>query len=63
MGHCYLDCYDGSPDFAAHNVDHKYHEAVKALKKTQVWQSNKQVREWLQPTWLSISQVWFIAMV
>ena len=25
-----------------------------------MWRSNKQVREWLQPTWLSISQVWSI---
>ena len=53
-------CVNVPPDFTAHDTDHKYHEAVKALKKSQVWKSNKQVREWLQPTWLSILQVWFI---
>ena len=50
-------CAMAPPDFTSDEVDHKYHEAVKALKETEIWKSNKQVREWLQPTWLSIPQV------
>ena len=53
-------CANAPPDFTAHDSDHKYHEAVEALKKSQVWKCNKHVREWLQPTWLSVPQVWFI---
>ena len=55
------ECMDTPPDFTAHDTDHKYHEAVETLKKSQVWKCNKQVREWVYiPTWLSIPQVWFI---
>ena len=40
-----------------HEVDHKYQETVKVLKRTEVWKKNEQVQQWLQSKWLSIPQV------
>ena len=57
------DCaWAPTPEDSTHPPDHYYQQAVERLKKTQLWITNAQLRDWMESTWFSIPEVYTNSM-